>query len=445
MKRLAMPLIAAFVLLGSSIGGSWAAAPLASKHKPITGCTAHGKVSFMYWGDKGAAQEEHKAVLLAERKCPGLQVQEIYDSGNYDNDIATKIGSGNAPDVFMLDTKRIKQYVDKGALVNVDSYIKKDKLNLSKIYFKNCLPLVKYKGHVWGLLRDCASQGMLFYNKDMFDARHVKYPTDNWTYKDFLSAAEKLSGSYATASDPTTKLRFGYAFENSDVRMSQFLWEFGGSILTSNLQSCALTTKQSQTALQWMVDTRYKYHAAPTAEQANAAGGTVPGFRAQYYAMAFAGPFALNYMVKPSAYTGITSVPFKWGAVMTPIGPKNRAAPLTAASFVISQRSAHKTSAWWLARFLSQGVALALAGEYGTAIPADKSVASNAQVKKEYGSLLPKFFKLAQYDRPLQYISNYDQMLDVLNRDLAGMWANTESVSSATAKTCADINALPKS
>src|SRR6478672_3317069 len=71
-------------------------------------CTASGTVTYMYWGDSGDNAAHKSSIAVAEKQCKGLHVDPIWDSGNYDTDLATKIGSGNAPDLFQLDaSKRI--------------------------------------------------------------------------------------------------------------------------------------------------------------------------------------------------------------------------------------------------------------------------------------------------------------------------------------------------
>ena len=44
----------------------------------------------------------------------------------------------------------------------------------------------------YGLPRDFQTI-VLFYNKDMFDAAGVAYPTADWTYDDLRNAAKKLT------------------------------------------------------------------------------------------------------------------------------------------------------------------------------------------------------------------------------------------------------------
>ncbi|MBV9280172.1 MAG: sugar ABC transporter substrate-binding protein, partial [Chloroflexi bacterium] len=332
----------------------------------IKGCTAHGTISFMFWGDRGEQTEQHADVKLAERSCPGLHVVEIWDQGKYDTDLAASIAAGNGPDVFQLDPEKyLPYYVSRGALADLDPYVQHDRLNLRTIYWPSCLSEARYNGHVWGLPRDCSSQGVLFYNKDMFDARHVPYPTDRWTYADFLAAAQKLTGDYSLPSDPTSRLRFGYAWNNDEWRLNQYLWDWGGDWLSKDQTRCTLTDGPAQQALAWWRDLRYKYHGAPTAQQMQFSEDFSRGFKDQNYAMTFAGAWALNYILTPSPYTGNPPARFRWGAAITPLGPASRQALMGTALEVINRRSKNKNAAWWLTRFLTEGKGGALEGSFG--------------------------------------------------------------------------------
>ena len=100
----------------------------------IPHCTASGTVTYMYWGDSGDNAAHKSSIAVAEKKCKGLHVNPIWDSGNYDTDLATKIGSGNAPDLFQLDaSKRIPEYVSLGALAPLDTFVKQQKVNVKGI------------------------------------------------------------------------------------------------------------------------------------------------------------------------------------------------------------------------------------------------------------------------------------------------------------------------
>src|SRR5579872_4557995 len=144
MKRLWVALLGATLLLSVWVGAG-RAAPAGSQANlvagKITGCNAKGSVTFFHWGDKNVDNADKKAIAAAQKACPGLKVTDSWDQGNYDLDIKTKIGSGNAPDLFQLDgAKRIAQFASQGALANLDSFVKRDKLNLKKLFVPSCLP-----------------------------------------------------------------------------------------------------------------------------------------------------------------------------------------------------------------------------------------------------------------------------------------------------------------
>ncbi len=181
MRRVLSVAAATSICLLAGMPGARAASP-AQRSMAGSSCTAKGNVSFMFWGDKGEDKEQTAVIQQVEAACPGVHVTPMWDQGNYDNDLATKIGSGNAPDVFQLDgSKRLPEFVSEGALKDLTPYIKKDGLDLKSTFWPACLPETQYGGKTYGMERDCGNQGVLVYNKDMFDARHVAYPTSKWT------------------------------------------------------------------------------------------------------------------------------------------------------------------------------------------------------------------------------------------------------------------------
>ena len=71
----------------------------------------------------------------------------------------------------------------------------------------------------------------LIYNKTVFDAAGVDYPTDDWTWDDFRDAAKKLT-------DPATNTYgYGYSVSGREETTWQFwphLWQNGGAILSDD-------------------------------------------------------------------------------------------------------------------------------------------------------------------------------------------------------------------
>src|SRR5919202_1659302 len=126
MKRLWVALLSAILVLSAWGGTNWtktSAAPVSANK--FGKCTAKGKVTFMFWGDK--------------------------------IDQAAQLASA----------KRIPQYVTQGALLPLDSFVKKDNLKVGKIFWGQCVREMTYKGKLYGLPRTCGNQSLLFDNKEM--------------------------------------------------------------------------------------------------------------------------------------------------------------------------------------------------------------------------------------------------------------------------------------
>ena len=183
-KKRWIVLLGATLVVSSMVSAQSVLARGHSRHpdqprRKISGCTGKGTVTYMYWGDSGDNAAHKASIALAEKNCKGLHVNPIWDSGNYDTDLATKIGSGNAPDLFQLDaSKRIPQYVSLGALAPIDSFVKQQKINMTKTYWAQCVNELTYKGHVYGLPRTCSNQSLLFYNKEMFQGQRRGIPDE---------------------------------------------------------------------------------------------------------------------------------------------------------------------------------------------------------------------------------------------------------------------------
>ena len=445
MKKRWIVLLGATLVVSSMVG---AQSVLAHGHSgssesavpKIPHCTASGSVTYMFWGDSGDNAAHKSSIAVAEKKCKGLHVNAIWDSGNYDTDLATKIGSGNAPDLFQLDaSKRIPQYVTLGALAPLDTFVKKQKIDLKGTYWAQCVNELTYKGHLYGLPRTCSNQSLLFYNKEMFRAKGVALPTNKWTYTDMANAAQKLSGTYSLPHDSTSQLRFGMAFNTDDFRTQQFMWAWGGDWLNSKLSQCTMTSAPARAGLQFLHDLAYKYHGMPTAAQASGLPDYFGGFQKERYAMAFMGPWALDYAFgkKPG---GQPQVNFDWDAVLTPSGPKSRQAVMASTGLVISKHSSHKSAAFWLARFDSVGIGAVLTGAYGVDMPGARALWSNKAVVKEYGApLLATIRKSNESGRYPKLVPQYDKFWNVISTDLQPFWQDHATVQEVTSKACSDV------
>lgn len=91
----------------------------------------------------------------------------------------------------------------------------------------------------------------LIYNKTVFDAAGVDYPTDEWTWDDFRAAAKELTDA------STETYGYAYSVSGSEETTWQFwphLWQNGGEILSDDQKTAAFASAEGVEALTFLRD-----------------------------------------------------------------------------------------------------------------------------------------------------------------------------------------------
>jgi multiple sugar transport system substrate-binding protein len=91
----------------------------------------------------------------------------------------------------------------------------------------------------------------LVYNKKLFDAAGISYPTADWTWTDFRNAARKLTDA--------SKHQYGWAYVNDGSedtvwRFIALLWQAGGDLLSPDGKKSALDSPAGLAAMQLLYD-----------------------------------------------------------------------------------------------------------------------------------------------------------------------------------------------
>src|SRR5690349_19361105 len=132
-------------------------------------------------------------IAAFEAAHPDIKVNyetQAFDA--YFTKLQTSVAAGTAPDAFELNYENFVSYADKGALADLGPLISADTGFSTAIYNPTALAAFQQDGKQYGLV-ESFSNVVLFYNKDLFDKAGVAYPTADWTWKDELAAAQKLT------------------------------------------------------------------------------------------------------------------------------------------------------------------------------------------------------------------------------------------------------------
>jgi multiple sugar transport system substrate-binding protein len=136
----------------------------------------------------------------------------------------------------------------------------------------------------------------LVYNKKLFDAAGISYPTPAWTWTDFQNAARRMTD--------TGKHQYGWAYVNDGTedtvwRYLALLWQAGGDLLASDNKKSAFDSPAGLAAMQLLHDMATKDHSvyldAGDQQYQNL-------FNSGKIAMLWTGPWDLSVISKDISY-----------------------------------------------------------------------------------------------------------------------------------------------
>lgn len=364
MKKLLFVIVVASMLL-AACGG----APAADKATEVT---------FMMWGAPEELAVWQAVVDDFHSANPSITVKvDVSDWDSYWTKLNTLIAGGTPPDVFAMDAPLFLDWQSRGALLNLQPYIDKTPGFLDGFY-PQTLTAYKTADGYYGLPRDFQSI-VLFYNKDMFDAANLAYPTADWTYDDLLTAAKALT--LDKDGDGKTD-QFGLWTDTWDMELfwSEAIWAYGGEIISEDHTRTLIGEGGARDAWAY-IDSLYKAGVMPSPTTAGEYGDDL--FQSKMSAMTTIGHWAVP---------GYVQAGLNFDVVPMPAGPSGKATSVNSAGFVVSKASKNADAAFEFIKFALGEAGQKRLAELGFAIPVLKSVAESDAYLKQPGSLNQQVF-----------------------------------------------------
>lgn len=305
-----------------------------------------------------------------------IQLEPVPQDGEVEK-ITNELAGDNLPDLLRVTGSNVQQWIRRDAFTDLTPLAGSAKLDLTDFY-TGTVDQFRWQGKVWGV-PDSASPEIVFFNKTMFDAAGLAYPTEAWTYEDMRAAARKLTLDAAgrNADDP--------AFDQSKIQQwgwnggLTYFWQneeikaLGGNLCAND--DCTLmdfTSPTTSAAIEWWVSLVHNDHAGLYDPYGGSQTG-VPGdpFIAGKAAMGSNGTFAIGQLNSAGNINYDIVPPF--------LGVDGkRHTPLSTNGYVISAHSKHQDEAWALLQLLVAPDFLASTwGKPGHAVPARKSAADS--------------------------------------------------------------------
>jgi multiple sugar transport system substrate-binding protein len=426
--------VAAALLLGAcgsgaptpAPGGPTTAPPSAATSVPSSPSPEPVKLTYFTFSAAPDHLRDLDAIVQAfQQKHPNVTIEvQTASYDQYFTKLQTAIAGGTAPDTFELNYENFVSYSSAGALLDLSPLAAADTDFGADIYYPRAYEVFQAEGRQYGL-PETFSVVLLFYNKDIFDAEGVAYPSSDWRWADERAAAEKLTDA--------AKGVWG------DFQPIQF-WEFykvlaqnGGQFFDANKTKATFNDAKGVEAARWLIDKVGTV--MPTDAQMGGQDDTAL-FKAGKLAMWHNGIWQ---------FAGLKDVPFNWDVQVEP-GNVRKAHHFFSNAVVASAQTRHPQEAWAWLRFLTsspEAVKVRLEASWELPAVADESQFASYLSQVPPANRKAVFEALADIVVP-PVIEQQSQMTDIVSKALEKAKLGQSTVEAALDDAAAQVDALLK-
>jgi multiple sugar transport system substrate-binding protein len=216
------------LLLSACMGGSGSGD---NGKDAAAGYDPKATVTINWWTGQTETAETLAEKLAAEYHTahPNVTIKTSTGAGNTD-DLLSKLSAGftagDYPDISYAYGSWAGSLAASGHMQDLTDFVNQPSFGWSE-FSEAARETATPAGKVIGIPSIVDNLGLI-YNKKLFDAAHLAYPTDQWSWDDFRAAAKKLTN--------TRKDVYGTAYsvsgsEDTTWHLWPMLWQKGGKIL----------------------------------------------------------------------------------------------------------------------------------------------------------------------------------------------------------------------
>ncbi len=321
-------LAAGALLLAACSGGSSDDGPTTAAGGATEPAAEQVTITYSNFISNGGNEENLAAIVDAfEAENPGITVDvTTLPYADYFTTLQTDVAGGTTADVFDIEYATYAALANAGVLAELEGVD-------GSAYQTSLLEAYQTDGTQYAL-PSSFSTVVLFYNKDLFDAKGLDYPSADWTWDDEKAAAEQLTDAAA-----------GVWGDYQPISYHEFykaVAQAGGEFLSEDGTTAAFNSPEGLAAAEWLVGKSGTV--MPTPEQ----GAGTPDFDSGLFAD---GKLAMWH-------TGIwmfgtpADSSFGWDIAVEP-GDAQQASALFSNAVAVSANSEHKEAAQKWAEFLT--------------------------------------------------------------------------------------------
>jgi multiple sugar transport system substrate-binding protein len=290
---------------------------------------------------------------------PDIRIRPVWVPGSqYQTKLKTLIAAGKPPDLFWSGDVWVAYELP--FLADLTDLVQRDAAELElDDFYPELLAACRYDGRQM-LLPRWFNVALLYYNRKLFDEAGEPYPAADWTWDDYLAAAQRLTRK---GPDGTIKIWGSSITTGWWGEWLIYVRQAGGQLFADDMHRCLLDSPQAIAGMRFYYDKIHTHRVAP-----RPGFGPDQGFMSGRIAMELGGHTG-NWII----YNQLPAL--DWDIQILPKGPvTRRGGEVAIDSFGISRDSRRRAQAWEFLKFLSSKESVRTHVENGF-LPVRKSVA----------------------------------------------------------------------
>lgn len=325
--------------------------------------TADEKITLEFYGWLDEEGIFNKLAEEYKKTHPNIEISfHLSAQQNYDQTLLTAVSGGAEMDVMAFASPPgFASYQSKGQVIPIDDYVAEFGTDTSG--YQTTFDALKMDGKAY-VLPYKTSSWVVYYNKDIFDAAGVEYPTGDWTWDDYYDVAGKL-----TSGEGGDKIYGSLNFQPTSM-----WWRSAANTKGSTnprVESELADWMDSAAFWKSLSDAGYQ---PPYADRANEAGADYAGsFLQGKYGMFVTGDWAIEML--NTAIAGGETLNYD----IAPIPHYEGVEPMTTGTqgiFAISKEAKHPKEAYELIAWMTgeEGAQLLVENDYFPAWSSDEII-----------------------------------------------------------------------
>ncbi len=224
-------------------------AAVVAAQEPVT-------VRMSTWAGVDEAGELNAIIADINANNTDFQIVQEPIPADYYTQIQTQLAGGTAADLMWMDQDHMALAADGSFMALTDCVADAAPETSGDVndYYPGVLQMSYIDNTLYGLPW-IAQPVVVYYNRALFDAAGLDYPTSDWTWDDFKSDAAALThdDQYGTSF---------YGWPPPQI----FVWQAGGDLISEDLMTSPIDSPEAIAGIQFYTDIAYNTDYAPSAE-----------------------------------------------------------------------------------------------------------------------------------------------------------------------------------